>query len=281
MQHLIGVYRISIGPFFYFGSSKNLKKRISAHLCRLRSGKHNNRFMQRAYSKHQTFRWKLIKICPLDRIIPFEQKFLTRFASHPSCLNSATVALSPFSCPLTIAKTVARNKSMTWTDDMRRKISLANTGRKASLETRAAYSKQRIGTLNSNSKLSEDDEKAIIAMRKSGVIVADLAKKFNVHETTISRLCSLKGVFHKPKSWSDKQRSAIMEGRSKNKNWNRRNVSGTKNPRCKLSEDDVKNIIQLLAEGISGSDLSKQFKVTKETIYSIKSGRNWPHLKRL
>lgn len=57
---------------------------------------------------------------------------------------------------------------------------------------------------------------------------------------------------------------------------NRKGItSGTKNPRCKLSVDDVKSIYNRLSLGESYSDLASNFNVSKATIKNIELKVGW------
>lgn len=53
---------------------------------------------------------------------------------------------------------------------------------------------------------------------------------------------------------------------------------GTANPNAKLSEDDVRNIRKLLAEGVSGPKIARQFGVNHGAVYEIKNGKKWTHV---
>ena len=54
---------------------------------------------------------------------------------------------------------------------------------------------------------------------------------------------------------------------------------GSKNPKAKLTENDVIQIRKLHKEGVSGAELGRLFGVVKETIYDICSGKRWNHIK--
>jgi transposase len=53
---------------------------------------------------------------------------------------------------------------------------------------------------------------------------------------------------------------------------------GTANAMAKLTEDQVRQIKHLLAGGSTTSSIATQFKVKRETVYSIKKGYNWSHV---
>jgi len=47
---------------------------------------------------------------------------------------------------------------------------------------------------------------------------------------------------------------------------------------AKLTEDDVRKIRRMAADGVWGVHLAKRFGVSQTTVYSIKNGRTWKHL---
>lgn len=56
------------------------------------------------------------------------------------------------------------------------------------------------------------------------------------------------------------------------------NIKGEDHCCAKLSEHDVRNIRQLIAEGCAGVDIANEFKVKPSTICDIKARRTWRHL---
>jgi hypothetical protein len=55
-------------------------------------------------------------------------------------------------------------------------------------------------------------------------------------------------------------------------------VTGSKNPRSKLTEDQVKSIREQLSKGITAREIAKQFNVHASLIGHIKHRRNWTHI---
>lgn len=66
------------------------------------------------------------------------------------------------------------------------------------------------------------------------------------------------------------KRDGIRNGRIK---------KGSEHPCAMLDEKVVATIKRLLLAGRSGNALAKQFRVSRGTIYSIKYGQNWAHVK--
>lgn len=55
-------------------------------------------------------------------------------------------------------------------------------------------------------------------------------------------------------------------------------VRGSKNPSSKLTEDNVGEIRELHAEGMSGAAIARRFGVSKELIYGIVQRKSWTHV---
>jgi group I intron endonuclease len=78
-----GIYKIIclIDYKIYIGSAKNLDKRWRRHLNDLKSGKHINIHLQRAFNKYgiENFRFEILEICDYDSILQREQFYLDKF----------------------------------------------------------------------------------------------------------------------------------------------------------------------------------------------------------
>lgn len=53
---------------------------------------------------------------------------------------------------------------------------------------------------------------------------------------------------------------------------------GSKHPLALLDEEKVREIKVLLARGIKGSEIARQFRIAPMTVSNIKSGRSWRHV---
>lgn len=57
-----------------------------------------------------------------------------------------------------------------------------------------------------------------------------------------------------------------------------RSTRGERNYNAKLTEEDVKNIKFLLSLGVTGTRISKDFKISESVIHGIKKGIYWRHI---
>ena len=93
MTKACGVYKIKIGERnFYYGSSVNLVARRQAHLSDLKAGRHHNRWMQRAWDKHQDFSFEIIEECNPKIVIQVEQKYLDEWHGMEGNMNMSNTA---------------------------------------------------------------------------------------------------------------------------------------------------------------------------------------------
>jgi len=86
-KNVCGLYKISIGPKFYYGSSKNLYNRAYQHVPELRSNKHKNPYMQKAYNKYQEVKFEVIAICEIEQRRELEHKLLQNVKKDTHCMN--------------------------------------------------------------------------------------------------------------------------------------------------------------------------------------------------
>lgn len=90
-----GIYRIEVGPHFYYGSSKDLRGRERTHRTSLRRGEHHNVRMQNSWNKYQEFSFSTVLECSPSDLLTLEQGFLDQFYGNEHCLNLAGIAGSP------------------------------------------------------------------------------------------------------------------------------------------------------------------------------------------
>lgn len=270
-----GVYKITIGDYFYFGSSRNLSRRRGDHIYKLKLGIHGNRFMQRAFNKTKDFSFVVLRYLDEKLLFEEEQKLIDAHSNERNCLNISTVADCPSRCDKFRKRLSEKNKTRVWTNDMREKAARAKKGKKHESGIYRIRSEKWVGANNPNAKLSEADRMNLIEERKSGKTIEFLAEKFHVHTATIGRICSKAGVFYKPKTWSDKLRAAQKAARIRTPQSYRRNNFGTRNPRAKLNEESVSIIREMLSNNEKPIVLAEKFQVSVATIRAIKSGRIW------
>lgn len=83
-----GVYQILniVNGKRYIGSSSDVKRRLSGHLCELKSGNHTNRHLSASLKKYGvvSFVFEIIEYCDIDKLIEREQFYIDKY--DPSVL---------------------------------------------------------------------------------------------------------------------------------------------------------------------------------------------------
>lgn len=90
-----GIYRMTIGEYYYFGSSTDVYRRKYQHQQELRASKHKNKFMQKVFKKYGEPTYEFVMACDRDSLIDLEQKFLNLHHGREFCMNLSNDAIYP------------------------------------------------------------------------------------------------------------------------------------------------------------------------------------------
>lgn len=73
-----GIYKISCNDKYYIGSSKDINKRWKRHINDLKSNRHVNIHLQRAFDKYgiENFLFEIVEICDISLLFIKEQNYL-------------------------------------------------------------------------------------------------------------------------------------------------------------------------------------------------------------
>lgn len=172
-----GIYSISIGARFYFGSASiSFQRRMTEHLSKLRNGKHNNAIMQAAFNKYgeSNFLFAIVERCEAEKCLDREQEYLDEHFENNLCMN-----LSP---------TAESTRGFKFSDESKKKISAANARRKVTEHTRkmlsermksfkhTAESKLKIAESNRRRKVS-DETRLKMGQKNKGRRMSDENRK--------------------------------------------------------------------------------------------------------
>jgi group I intron endonuclease len=183
-----GVYRID-GPSgkFYIGSSTKLKQRWAQHRKGLMANRHANKALQNAWNKYgeDSFTFRVLELVDdPSQLLAAEQRWIDETGACRVGYN--------------IRITAESNAGLRQSEETRRKMSLAHTGRKhgpmseeqkaclsnllagrkLSEETRARMSQSRMGR-----KLSEETRKKISEAHKGKIVSPETRVKFSMVQT--------------------------------------------------------------------------------------------------
>lgn len=185
----------------YIGSAVNYTKRVSQHLTLLRSGKHYNVHLQRAWTKHGEARFTfspLVIVSEVAELLPLEQQYIDSYrAADPARgFNIQPTAGSnlgrKFSSE-TRAKNSAARLGKPLSEEIRRKQSAALAGKKKSAAHAAAISAGKIGGLRPDirawapQRFSKFDAETVLKMRSDrsvGMTYQQLADKYGCNPST-------------------------------------------------------------------------------------------------
>jgi group I intron endonuclease len=151
-----GVYKIIniITDQVYFGSSVNMKKRFNEHFARLRAGKHINSKLQRSFNKYGESAFKFEVVEQVEDFVEREQFYIDNHKPYFNiCLRANDIS------------------SIIRTPEWGKNISIANTGRKASDETRERLRISHLGKSPGNKGIPHTEEtKRKVSESKKGTI---------------------------------------------------------------------------------------------------------------
>lgn len=243
-----GIYNITntVNRHFYVGSTANTSVRFSRHRCDLRSGKHDNAHLQRAWNLYgeEKFVFSVVRECSSDQLLLEEQSDLDKFYGTPDCYNLSPNAFRPnLGIPRTeeVKRKIsnAQKGKPRFTAEQKEHLSVIHTGRTHSPETRS----KMLGRSSSRENIRKAHE-------------SNLNKPFSVERRVkVSRrqreMWENRSVEKREelrKKISDKVQLAIVEGRGKPN---------------KIPREEHKNIIDLYLSGtMSKRQLAFKYGVT-------------------
>lgn len=127
---MIGIYKITnkINKKIYYGSSKNIKKRWTDHIGKLKKNKHANILLQRSWNKYGeiNFSFEIVELCDIENLHIIEQKYLNKNPDYNICFFAGggdTFTNNPNKEKIRKKiKDVMHNRYKTMSDDERKKI---------------------------------------------------------------------------------------------------------------------------------------------------------------
>lgn len=135
----MGIYKIInvVNNKFYIGSAVNFSRRKTRHFSELRTGKHNNRYLQAAWNKHGETAFIFVvveKVKDKSMLLEVENRWLKEHVGKDYCYNLGVDATAPM-------LGMSGELSPTWgrqhTDEDKAKIGAASKARIQSNEEKA------------------------------------------------------------------------------------------------------------------------------------------------
>ena len=167
---MCGIYRISVGNKYYYGSCLNFKLRERSHRYHLSKRSHFNKRLQALWNKGYNFEFKFIEeVSNIHELLIIEQKYLDKYFNTTDCLNLCENSERPPGGPKTedSIKKQLFTKHITGNfgganENSWKAAALANTGAKRSDNAREKMSisaKERIMREGDNWHLREASER--------------------------------------------------------------------------------------------------------------------------
>jgi hypothetical protein len=153
-----GTYKLQAGPFFYIGSTTNIRRRFQDHKWRLNKGIHPNPKIQAAHAEHGAATLTLVNVIrnnPREtieqhraRLRKAEQALLDEHAADPHLCNRSLNASGP-----DLWTEVANRLKERWKDpEYRQRMTNATRNRETTAATRLKLSAAKTGAGNPKSR---------------------------------------------------------------------------------------------------------------------------------
>lgn len=246
----------------YIGSSKDIRYRLRKHRAVLRRGDHHSDHLQRSWNKHgpKAFEFRIIAHYDRCDLEAAEQFWIDWFESWKrekgyNIRQHVSMLLPPSA--ETRAKMSAAKKGYKPTDAARINMSLAQRGRVATPETRRKVSLARL-----NDSPAMHRKRADARMAKGWKHTDDSRKKMS--ESQKRRVIT-----------PEAKREAARKISASHKALQRH---GEKAPAHKLTESQVREVVQLRASGMLMDDVASKVGCTMSNISAIERGLSWTHV---
>lgn len=238
-----------INEKIYIGSTNNYNRRIKLHIWNLRNKKHANKHLQSSWNKYgeENFKVGIIEIidcnkCTEEELIEIEQVWIDEFNSLDAKYGYNIIE------PIYIGR---REFSIETREKLRQKA----IGRKVSEETKQKLSEQRKGVLNNFYGKHHTDES------KEKIRKAKLGKTIN--ENQLRGLEFGRGT----KAYTEETYKKLSESHR-----------GEKCGTSKLKEIEVIEILKMIQDGYSYSEISEKYNISSTQISRIRHKERWNYL---
>jgi group I intron endonuclease len=187
-----GIYKIENiqNGKFYIGSAVNLEGRKRQHLSDLSLNKHSNRHLQFAWNKYgsENFKFDILETCEKDNLLAREQFYIDNLNACIAGYNLNPLSVSSLGIVHSeetrkkLSESHKGQRPWMWgkkhTEETKKKISLANTGKLATEEHKRKLSEARAGNKHPMyGKHHSEETKRKISLSEKGKIMSEEAKR--------------------------------------------------------------------------------------------------------
>lgn len=269
-----GIYQIvnTVNGKRYIGSAKSFTRRWRIHAWDLNRGKHHSRHLQAAWLKYgaNAFRFEIIGLCDPVDLIAQEQ---AAFELH---------------CPeYNIARKAGNTLGTKRTDESKLRISQSLKGKLLGRKHAPEHVAKRAALHRGMRRSEETRQRLSVAMSgkkrgpRSAEYRANLSKALKGRVMSAEHMAALQAG-RASRIYTEEQRAAIAEKLRKSYEDGTRQREKTEEHKnkigqfyAKLTDDQVREIRKLRAEGMQGKELARRFNSNGGTISAICNGKRY------
>ena len=259
MSKKSGIYKItcSANGKVYVGSAVNLAKRRREHFSALRSNRHHNIHLQRAFDKHkeESFEFVVLLECDRENLLLEEER---QIEEHDSFTNGFNLVPTP----------TQGNRGMKMSEESKRKMSI---------------SRKKLGRVSGS--LTAEQVREMRQKFFDGERIGSLADEFGIHRRTIRQCvylrsyqdmeCDIEGYeemlreLEEARARGERPRSRGWKQSKKHIKMIKEINSKPKKSLRKLSDSQVKDIRSKREKGLTLKQISSEYGVNQNTISRI------------
>jgi group I intron endonuclease len=124
LQSVPGIYKITntVNNKIYIGCASNIRTRVNGHLYDLRRDKHNNSYLQKAWSKYgeENFTFEMLEECDMNNLHVKEHYWVDKFNCLDRSVGYNLKPTDPNGCSI-------------HSEETKEKLRIANKGKKPSI----------------------------------------------------------------------------------------------------------------------------------------------------
>lgn len=240
-----GIYKITntLNGKVYIGKSVDLSQRWFSHKSYLKSGKHFNKHLQRAWNKYgeKSLVFEIVEYCDESEV---EQREIFWIKDYNSFKNGYNLTLGGEGCTGRIVTEIHRER-----------LRESNLGKQSRCGWKHSdITKHKISQKHKGKKLTCEQKSVLLESRKGKSLTEDHKRRISEYRTG--------------KRFTEEQKSEMSKLHQ-----------GESNGSSKLKDEDVREIKLLIKSSqILLKDIAKMFNISRQTISMINKNKIWKHV---
>jgi group I intron endonuclease len=290
-KNLCGIYKItqkSTGRVYIGQTKMKFKKRYWHHKWKLNNGRHDNKFLQNAWIKYGEDDFEFEVIESIDRNDDMNEKeimYINKYDSYHNGFNLTVGGDGKKGCPMPEhSKRIVGEKNRIkisgrkHNEETKRKMSISqlNRNQKLTSEHMEKLRQSRLGTKHNDSSKRKMREAKLGVGSAINTSQAYEIKRRLVNGEKIIDIANVLDIEY-----------YIVKSILQEKAWTHIEVAGwdnfiteyKKDKKKILTDDQVRDIRNLINKGYSASEISKISKIGVSVVYGIKQNRTYKNVK--